>query len=339
MSNQEVLTDPHGQGAIDSDTRLKLTEAMLKNIRPTSSAPEAFDAFQAANKDLLNHGLPSRPNPFEKPAQYAKWSRFTSKHTQYIPPTFKIITDDSTRTPVKSVGATGGASANSTSGNWSGAVTLPPAAGESYNSCSARWVVPNAWPPLSAWTGSGWKDGSWEEVAWVGIDGWSAQTAILQAGTKSVVTVKSGKVQQSTWAWYEWWPAYEIAYSNFQVQPGDTVEVLVCSFSPTTGYAGITNVGANTSTSVNLSAPMPTAVLKGENAEWILEDDSIGGAEAPFADYGAIFFYDCNASTQKREVNLTDAILVNMVEGGVTVSTPVEVSPTVLEIYEGNAGP
>jgi hypothetical protein len=131
----------------------------------------------------------------------------------------------------------------------------------------------------------------------VGIDGWSSQSAILQAGTKSVVTVSGGKVTQSTWAWYEWYPAFEIAYSNFQVQPGDTVEVVVCSFSPTTGYAGIVNVGANTSTSVSLSAPAPTAVLRGQNAERILENDSIGGAEAPFSDYGAIFFYDCNAGT------------------------------------------
>src|SRR5271156_369106 len=136
MSDQEVLT-----GTIDSDTRYKLTEAMLKTIRPSSELPKAFDVHQAANKDLLKHGLPSRPNAYEKPDQYAKWTRFTSKPTQYIAPTFKIISDD--RTPVTSVGAAGGVSVNVPSGNWSGAVSLPPPAGESYNSCSGRWVVPN----------------------------------------------------------------------------------------------------------------------------------------------------------------------------------------------------
>jgi len=133
----------------------------------------------------------------------------------------------------------------------------------------------------------------------------------------SAVTATGGKVQHSAWAWCEWYPASEIAFSNFQVQPGDTVEALVRSFSPTTGYAGITNVGANTATSVNLSAPTPSAVLAGQNAEWILEDDSA-------ADYGgAIFFYDCNAGTQKSEVNLTGAMLIG---------TAIELSPTVLEI-------
>jgi hypothetical protein len=99
------------------------------------------------------------------------------------------------------------------------------------------------------------------------------------------------------------------------------------------------NVGANTSTSVNLSAPTPTAVLRGQNTEWILEDDSIGGAEAPFSDYGAIFFYDCNAGTSNGEVNLTGSTLVDMTQGGATLSTAIQISPTVLETYEGNAGP
>ena len=338
MSSQEPLSKPNGPETIDKDTRYKLAEALLKNIRPTTAKPEGFDHLEASNKDLLNHGLPARPDKATRPAQYAKWSRFVSKPTQYIKPTFRIVPDN--RTAGKRTSAAGSdVSANTTSTNWSGAVTPSPAAGESYNSCSARWVVPNEWPPASAWTGSGWKDGSWEQVAWVGIDGWTSQSAILQAGTKSVVTVTGGKVSQSTWAWYEWYPAFEIAYTNFTVQPGDTVEVLVCSFSATTGYAAITNVGANTSTSVNLSAPNAAAVLTGTNAEWILEDDSVGGAEAPFSDYGAIFFYDCNAGTTKREVNLDGSLLVNMVEGGATLSTAVQISSTVLETYEGSAGP
>jgi hypothetical protein len=337
MSNQEVLRDPNGHRTIDSDTRYKLAEAMLETRRSALLLPESFDVSKATNKDLLKHGLPACPEESEKPALYAKWSRFMSKKSQYITPTFKIISDG--RGPAKRVAASNNAAANSTSSNWSGAVATPPAGG-SFNSCSARWVVPNAYPPISAWTGSGWRDGSWEQVAWVGIDGWSSQTAILQAGTKSVVTVTGGKVQQSTWAWYEWFPAAEIQYSNFQVQPGDTVEVLVCSFSPTTGYAAITNVGANISTSVNLTAPTATDVLTGENAEWILEDDSIlGGGEEPFSDYGSIFFYDCAAGTTKGEVNLTGTTLVNMVQGTATLSTATEISPTVLETYEGSAGP
>lgn len=338
MSNQEVLTKPQGQDVIDSDARYKLAESMLKDRRASVLLPESLDLSKATDKDLLKHGLPSRPDELEKPAHYAKWSRFISKKTQYITPTFRIVSDN--RGPGKKVAAGGNAAANGTSGNWCGALAATPPAGESFNSCSARWVVPNAWPPVSAWTGSGWKDGSWEQVAWVGIDGWSSQSAILQAGTKTVVTVTGGKVQQSTWAWYEWFPAAEIAYNNFQVQPGDTVEVVVCAFTPTTGFAAITNVGANISTSVQLTAPRPTDVLKGLNAEWILEDDSaVGGGEKPFSDYGAIFFYDCNSGTQKREVNLTGATLINMVQGSATLSTAIEISPTVLETYEGSAGP
>jgi hypothetical protein len=85
-------------------------------------------------------------------------------------------------------------------------------------------------------------------------------------------------------------------------------------------------VGVNISTSISLSASRPSDVLTGQNAKWILKDDSIGDAEAPFSDYGAIFFYDCNAGTQKSEANLTGATLVNMVQGTATLSTAIDVN-------------
>src|SRR6266516_3503464 len=99
MSNQDVLIGGNGPTTIDSDTRYKLAEAVIENLWPCSLLPKNFDTFQAPNKDLLNHGFPSRPDKSEKPSQFAKWNRFMSKPTQYITPTFEIITDSRTSHP------------------------------------------------------------------------------------------------------------------------------------------------------------------------------------------------------------------------------------------------
>jgi hypothetical protein len=52
-----------------------------------------------------------------------------------------------------------------------------------------------------------------------------------------------------------------------------------------------------------------------------------------------MFFSDCLAGGTGFEVNLSGAGLVNMVAGGTTFSTALEVSATVLECYYGTKQP
>src|SRR5207248_226579 len=126
--------------------------------------------------------------------------------------------------------------ANSTSSNWSGAVDFGLASGDSYNSVSGSWTVPNAYPPDSAKLPNGtWKDGTYRCVSWVGIDG-SGSGDVLQGGTGSQCTVSGGKIiSQSAFGWYEWYPYSWVTFSDFPVHPGDTVNCLVCG-----GGAGAT---------------------------------------------------------------------------------------------------
>ena len=328
---------PIEQHPLDPEARYELTQQFIKNLKPAVVPPKGFEPLKASNSELAKYGYPARPDKDTRPKHFEKWTSFLSRPIQVVAPEFAIV-----RTGRQPAAATtkGDASANATSSNWSGAVIMNPPSGTRFNSVSASWVVPNAWPPLSAWTGSGWKDGSWESVTWVGIDGYTAQQSILQAGTKSVVTVKNGNVTHTSWAWFEWFPAYEIQFSNFQVSPGDTVHVMVCSLSsPSQGIAIVNNISSNKGTSTNVSAPTPASALVGKNAEWIVEDDTLGSSLAPFSDYGAEFFYDCLAGAGQDEENISNATLVNMVQNGVTVSTAVMETPSVLMTYTGDAGP
>ncbi|MCJ1484780.1 hypothetical protein MMC06_004953 [Schaereria dolodes] len=328
---------PIGDHPIDQ-SRYELTEKLVKGLRGVAHAPKGFDPTKSSDQDLIKYGYPPRPDEKETPLHFKKWTALVSRKPQPVYPEFKI--NPSGRQPVKNVNLD--RAANGTSNNWSGAVQLSPPSGSTFNTVSASWVVPNAWPPVSAFnTSTGqWNDGSWETVSWVGIDGWSPpQQSILQAGTKSIVSVSNGTVTHTSFAWFEWFPAFEIQFSNFIVNPGDTVHVMVCAPTSTTGVASVMNISANTATTTPIDAPSAATALLGQNAEWILEDDSSGGSLTPFADYGATFFFDClAAASNNTEVNLTNATLIDMVQSSGTVSTAVGETASVLMTFAGNAG-
>ena len=336
MANQKGDQAPIGETPLKPEDRYELTKQYIKNLKPNPLPPKGFEPLKASNSELVKYGYPARPDEGKHPKHLEKWSSFLARPIQVIAPEFAIIR--SGRQPANST-TQGDASANATSSNWSGAVVVSPPSGQTFNTVSGSWVVPNAWPPLSAWNGTGWNNGSWESVSWIGIDGYTAQQSILQAGTKSVVTVTNGTVTHSSWAWFEWYPLFETQFSNFQVSPGDTVHFLLCSTSPTQGVVIVNNISSNKGTSINISAPSAATALAGKNVEWILEDDTLGSSPAPFSDYGAEFFYDCLGGTGKTEVNISNATLVNMVQKGVTLSTAVMETPSVLMTYTGSAGP
>ena len=108
----------------------------------------------------------------------------------------------------------------------------------------------------------------------------------------------------------------------------------------TTGYVLLGNTSTGQYVSAQPNAP-PGTKLVGNCAEWIMEDPSVGGSEAPFPDYGAEFFYDCQAGTVKDvEKNLSGAVLLNLVQNPpTTLSTAVEESATILMTYAGTSGP
>jgi hypothetical protein len=94
--------------------------------------------------------------------------------------------------------------------------------------------------PTPKSTGSGTQSAS----AWVGIDGDTCGSAILQTGVDFTVT-SAGKVSYD--AWYEWFPDYAYDFSGISFSAGDSVTVTVVAPSKTKGTATIKNNTKGTS--------------------------------------------------------------------------------------------
>jgi hypothetical protein len=309
---------------------------VLEHLRPIESAPDDFHPARATDEERIRHGLPPKPDPASHPKHHDKWERTMARPLRPIAPKFEPM-HDRIHVPVEPHNSNG-----ATTQTWSGAVVTDPPRGDRFVTASAAWIVPNVYPPASAWHGDGWVDGLYHCSAWVGLDGWCANE-LLQVGTAQECVVRGGRItSQRAYAWFEWWPAYEIAFSNFPVKPGDLVSCVVCApRSSTRGFVSIGNLASGVTTSTGIDAP-PGAKLQGVSAEWILEDPCYTDDEGthPYAmpDFGATVFYDAIAGCKHHERDLDDAMLVNMVNGSTRVSTAVK-ERDVLLVYAGKHGP
>jgi hypothetical protein len=306
---------------------------LIDHDRPSAG----FDFAAAPSRDRLRYGYPAEPDRQTQPLLWAKWERNLHRPWRRVVPEYDLR--PARRLPPRlPVG-------NGTSSNWSGAVATPPA-GQGFASVSGTWIVPDAYPPPSARNGSGYNDGLYNALHWVGIGGdmGAGYANLLQAGTGTDVNVVNGNISVTSYVWYEWWnSALDNGYirlNNFTVTPGDLIEVSVCTGNDTSGAAIVGNVTRNEYVGQGISAPASKLTLIGNTAEWILEREGFtGGGLSTLADYGAIFFSDCLAGGSGFEVNLSGAGLLNMTSGSATVSTALDVSPTVLECYYGTSQP
>lgn len=98
--------------------------------------------------------------------------------------------------------------------NWAGAVYSDPPSGESFNAVSASFIVPTVSVPSDVAS----TDGEYGVAIWVGIDGYTYSTAILQTGVDIVVST-NGDVTYD--AWYEWYPDVSESFDNLQISAGD----------------------------------------------------------------------------------------------------------------------
>ncbi|KIL61661.1 hypothetical protein M378DRAFT_13355 [Amanita muscaria Koide BX008] len=199
------------------------------------------------------------------------------------------------------------------SSNWAGASWETYPAG-TFKSVTGTFTVPT---PTGA-------DGS--ASAWVGIDGDTCQTAILQTGIDFHIT--SGVVSYD--AWYEWYPAFAFSFSGITISAGDVIKLTVTATTTKSGTAVIENV----TTGVTVSKSLKSAhALCEQNAEWIVEDYSQGGGLVPFCNFGSVKFTSSEATTVSGtlvdpngatviDIEQNGVVLTNVTEfpGGVTIS-------------------
>lgn len=194
--------------------------------------------------------------------------------------------------------------------NWAGAVLV----GTGYTAVSAEFQVPTPQAPAG-----GDSSTQYCASAWVGIDGDTCSSAILQTGVD--FCVQGGSVSYD--AWYEWYPDAAYDFSGISISAGDTIRVTVDAFSTSTGNATIENISNGQTVSHSFSGVQGD--LCEYNAEWIVEDFESGGGMVPFADFGTVTFTNAQASDGGSTVGPSGASVMDIQQNS-TVLTSSSVS-------------
>lgn len=200
------------------------------------------------------------------------------------------------------------------SSNWAGAVSI----GKGYNHVIGTIVVPEA----SGASGAA-------ASAWVGIDGDTCQSSILQTG---VSFYADGTYD----AWYEWIPDYSHSFSNFAVNSGDQIQMSVDASSKTVGVATLKNL--STGKTVSHTFTNTPSTLCETNAEWIVEAFQESGSQVELADFGTVTFTGASASGSSGTIGPSNAQILDISpDSGNTVLTNCKAgSSTVTCSYTGN---
>ncbi|KAI0824360.1 acid proteinase [Trametes gibbosa] len=189
--------------------------------------------------------------------------------------------------------------------NWAGAVLVANTA--TYQSVTGTFTIPTPREPSG---GSGTHSAS----AWVGIDGDTCGSAILQTGID--FTISGGRASFD--AWYEWFPDFAHDFSGISLSAGNSITVTVTATSRTGGTATIVNHSTGQQVSHSFSGQ---PALCQENAEWIVEDFEEGGGLVPLANFGTVTFTGASVGTSSGTLSPSGATIIDMRQNGQQLTT------------------
>jgi len=286
-------------------------------VKVFSPPPPEFNPVKATDRELLVHGFPTRPDAKASPKLRKWWDEVFGRPMHWIEPQFALRTDRR-HGPRNAV-------ANDKSTNWSGSVVFPPAT-DPATWIVGQWTVPHVVAPGS---------GNYYCAAWVGIDG-DGSGDVLQAGTESEIVGGS----HQTYAWWEWFPEYEVQIPNLAVLPGDVMYAMICVNSKTQASFFLQNATTRAYVAFTKNAPAGTQLV-GNSAEWIVEAPTVGGGQSALAGYGMVYFDSCFASTKSGIVlSGGKGTAITMIDGSGKSISQLEVeSDEVIELdYIGPLG-
>ncbi|KAM4057706.1 peptidase a4 family protein [Hirsutella rhossiliensis] len=188
------------------------------------------------------------------------------------------------------------------SNNWAGAVQI----GNGFNKVEGTVTVPQV---------SG--DATAAAAAWVGIDGDTCQSAILQTG---VSFYGDGSFD----SWYEWIPDYSHSFTGFDISVGDQIKMSVDASSMTGGVAVLENLSNGQKVSHTFTNS-PSSLCE-TNAEWIVEDFQSSGQLVPLVDFGTVTFTDASASGSGGTVTPDGATIIDIKDQSGNVLTNCDTS-------------
>jgi len=196
------------------------------------------------------------------------------------------------------------------SSNWTGAVLIATTA--TYKTVTGTFTVPTPKAPSGG-------SGTYSASAWVGIDGDTCGSAILQTGLD--FTVSGGSVSYD--AWYEWYPDYAYDFSGITFKAGDSVKLTVTATSTKAGSATIQNLTSGKTVTKSITS---SSALCEENAEWIVEDYEEGSSLVPLANWGTVTFTNISPSA-------SGADLITLKQGSTVLSSVSATSSSVTVTY------
>lgn len=154
-------------------------------------------------------------------------------------------------------------------------------------------------------------------ASWVGIDGASCNTALVQAG--ATTEISSTSVQTSN-LWFEWIPDAAYTISSLPASPGDYIHVNVTATSSSQATILVENL------SLPSSAPVSAVQINLSNgsslcrtdAEWIVENFKVNGNQTPFGRFQDIWFQTCEAKTTSGStIDIDGATMIYLQNNGV----------------------
>jgi hypothetical protein len=213
------------------------------------------------------------------------------------------------------------------SNNWAGGVLE----GSGFKTVTGTFTIPKVSVPSG-----GSSRTLYSASAWVGIDGYSCSSAILQTGVD--FSIQNGAVTYD--AWYEWFPDYAYDFTGISFSAGDSVTVTVIASSKTGGVATIKNNSKGTSVSHTFSGQTEGSLCQ-TDAEWIVEDFTQinGGQESlvPLVNFGTVTFSGASATTNSgSKIGPAGADVIDLISAnGETVLTDVTVGSSSVSVVYG----
>lgn len=207
------------------------------------------------------------------------------------------------------------------SSNWAGAVLI----GNGYTAVTAEFTVPVPQAPSG-----GSPNQQYCASAWVGIDGDTCTTAILQTGID--FCIQGGVVSYD--AWYEWYPDYAYDFSGISINAGDVIRATVDAASLTTGTATVENLSNGQSVTHTFNGGT-TGDLCEYNAEWIVEDFESNGRLVPFANFGTVTFSNAQATDGGSTVGPSGATIMDIMQRNRVLTSSSDTADSVTVKYIG----
>jgi hypothetical protein len=263
------------QSTADRDTSAVATN--IPGVLAYGAPPSSFDPFAATNDELIRYGFPPRPT---EARALERWRSSVTSQKRIIP---ELRQTNNLHGPVRIL-SEAKVTPNvilTTSPNWSG-FAIVDTAGTFIgwgSQITAEYNVPIPECRLMP-------SGSFHASQWVGFDGYGSPD-VLQTGSSIDVNCPDNGVPGSTTtyhAWFEWYPAYEIAINNLPVRAGDLMSVSVFLSDGTRRMISIENLNTNQTVVVEVSPPSGTSLV-GNSVEWIVERYTIGNQLTNLPDY------------------------------------------------------